>query len=186
MLFLSVFTTAFGCSVCHVIISKTMCIWGTFCGDNNRWKYFDMATYGTFASVIVTVYFDFSSLLSNSELHACQGYTCTIFHSWIVFEEKLVNFKPWMMVFHYTLFNICIYIYTKTFCIFHKIMGSSVNNLRVSFRTVINKPNRIAKPYQTVLRRTKLLLTVNKLNWCLKYSSLTELHHHKELNCTVK
>lgn len=66
------------------------------------------------------------------------------------------------------------------------MVGSSVNTpSRVSFRTVIKKN-------QITLRTTKLLLTVHKLNWCFKHSSLTVVKkdqpelHHKELNCTVK
>lgn len=40
------FAVVFGCSVCHVATSKTVCIWGAMRGDNNRRECFDMATCG--------------------------------------------------------------------------------------------------------------------------------------------
>jgi hypothetical protein len=38
--------SVFGCSVCHVALSKTVCIWRAVCGNNIRWKCIDMATCG--------------------------------------------------------------------------------------------------------------------------------------------
>ena len=57
-------TVVFGCSVCHVAISKTVCIWRAICGINIRWKCIDMAACGESPHILnCTVNFFVSFLL---------------------------------------------------------------------------------------------------------------------------